>query len=118
MAKLSITKGTTSKRLAIFIQDATAVDGAGLTGLLFSDITWHYWREDEGNVDATAVTEATATRGTFASGGIIQKDATNFPGAYEIGVPDLALATGADWVVMILKGATDMVPVVLEIELT
>jgi hypothetical protein len=117
--KLDILKGTTSKRLAIFIQNSSLTTGAGLAGLVFNSagLTWYYWREDEGNAGATVVTLATATRGTFASGGFVEKDATNMPGLYEIGIPDAALAAGAGWVVMVLKGATNMAPVVLEIQL-
>ena len=117
--KLEIKKGTTSKRIALFIQNSSVTTGAGLTGLLFNSagLTWYYWRENEGNVGGTAVTLATATRGTFASGGFIEKDATNLPGFYEIGIPDAALATGADWVVMQLKGATNMAQLTLEIQL-
>jgi len=117
--KLVIKKGTTSKRVAIFIQNSSVTTGAGLTGLVFNSasLSWYYWREDEGNANATVVTLATATRGTFASGGFVEKDATNMPGFYEIGIPDAALATGANWVCMILKGATNMAPLTLEIQL-
>ena len=118
--KLQILKGTTSKRVGVFIQSTAVSTGAGLTGLVFNSagLTWYYWREDEGNAGATAVTLATATRGTFTSGGFIEKDATNMPGFYELGIPNAALATGANWVNMILKGATNMAPLPLEIELT
>ena len=120
MAKLSILKGTTSKRLAIFVQNNSVTTGAGLSGLVFNSagLTWYYWREDAGNVAGTSVTLATATRGTFTSGGFVEKDATNMPGWYEIGVPDAALASGASWVGMSLRGATNMAHVTLEIELT
>jgi hypothetical protein len=120
MAKQALKKGTTSKRLAIFIQDSSQTTGEGLTGLLFSSsgLSWYYWREDEGNADGTAVTLVTATRGTFASGGFIEKDATNLPGFYEIGIPNAAIATGASWVVMQLKGATNMAELTLEVQLT
>lgn len=117
--KLIIKKGTTSKRVGLFIQDSSVTTGAGLTGLVFNSasLTAYYWREDEGNANATAITLATATRGTFASGGFIAKDGTNMPGAYEFGIPDAALAIGAGWVIVMLKGATNMAPVLLEIEL-
>ena len=117
--KLHINAGETSKRIPIFIQDSSSTTGDGLTGLLFSTsgLTWYYWREDEGNVDGTQVTLATATRGTYASGGLIEKDATNMPGFYEIGIPDAALAASSKWVTMILKGAADMAPLTLEIQL-
>jgi len=120
VAKETLKKGTTSKRLAIFIQDSSKTTGEGLTGLLFSSsgLSWYYWREDEGNVGGTTVTLVTATRGTFASGGFIEKDATNMPGFYEIGIPNAAIATGAGWVVMQLKGATNMAELTLEVQLT
>jgi hypothetical protein len=115
--KTEIQIGKTSKRIPIFIQDAT---GAGLTGLLFSSagLTWYYWREDEGNAAATSVTLATMTRGTWATGGFVEKDATNMPGWYDLGVPNAALASGATWVAMTLKGAAGMVPLNIEIRLT
>ncbi|MDD5199260.1 MAG: hypothetical protein PHC88_05600 [Terrimicrobiaceae bacterium] len=118
--KLEIKAGTTSKRVGIFIADASSNVGAGLAALLFSStgLTWYYWREDEGNAAATAVTLVTATRGTFSSGGFIEKDTTNLTGAYEISIPDAALAVGAKWVNMMLKGAANMVPLPIEIQLT
>jgi len=118
--KLIIKKGTTSKRVGIFVQDSSLTTGAGLAGLVFNSasLTWHYWREDQGNVGATSVTLATATRGTWATGGFIEKDATGMPGMYEIGIPDAVLATGANWAIMTLKGATNMAVVTIEIQLT
>jgi hypothetical protein len=117
--KLQLKTGTTSKRLGISIADASSNVGAGLTGLVYnsSGLTWYYWREDEGNAGGTSVTLATATRGTWSSGGFVEKDATNLPGEYEIGIPDAALAAGAKWVKMVLKGAANMVPVLIEIQL-
>jgi len=45
-------------------------------------------------------------------------DATKHPGLYQIGIPNAALASGADSVVLQLFGVTNMAPVLLEIELT
>jgi hypothetical protein len=117
--KQEILVGTTSKRMGVFVQDATSTVGAGLTGLTFasSGLTWYYWRENTGNSGGVSVTLATATRGTWTSGGFIQIDATNLPGFYEIGVPNAVLASGASWAVMMLQGATDMVPVKIELQL-
>lgn len=115
--KLDIVKGTTSKRLGVFIMDSASIVGAGLTGLDNTDMTWYYWREDEGNAGGTSVSVVSATRGSFTSGGFIEKDSTNLPGMYEIGVPNAALATGANWVSMMLR-ATGAAPLTLEIQLT
>lgn len=116
---LRIDQGTTSKRISIFIPDAQAPDGEGLAGLVYNSatLTWTYWREDEGNAAGTAVTLATATRGTWSTGGFVEKDATLMPGWYEIGVPNAALASGAKWVVMTLRGAANMVPCQVRIQL-
>jgi hypothetical protein len=120
MAQFRIYAGSTSRRIPVFIQDSAAGDGGGLTGLAFgtSGLTCYYWRGDEGNTGATAVTLATATLGSFTSSGFKEKDATNMPGWYEFGIPDAALAAGADQVVIMFKGsAIGVVPCVIQIEL-
>lgn len=118
MAKLQLLAGTTSKTLKVFIQDSSVTTGAGLTGLVFNtaSLTAYYIREGAGS--ATAITLATATLGTFTSSGFIVVDGTNMPGLYEIGIPNAAIAAGAKSVVIMLKGATNMSPCVIEIELT
>jgi hypothetical protein len=121
MADFRIYVGTTSKRIPIFIQDSAAGDGGGLTGLAFGTpgLSAYYWRGDEGNAGATAITLATMTRGTWATGGFVEKDATNMPGWYEFGIPDAALASGADQVVIMFKGSTiGVVPRTIVIQLT
>lgn len=120
MAKLSILKGATSVLLRIFIQDSSSTTGAGLTGLAFNtaSLVCYRMRDDDGNAGATAITLATATLGTWATGGFKEKDATNAPGWYEFGIPNAALATGSRSVGIHLKGATNMAPLPIEIELT
>lgn len=113
--KLQIQKGTTSKIVEVLILDSSSTVGAGLTGVAFGDITAYYTLNGAAGA-ATVHTPATMTIGTWASGGFIEKDAANMPGIYQLGVFDAAL-TGADSSVIMLKGATNMVPVVLEIEL-
>jgi hypothetical protein len=119
MAKLSRQVGTTSQIVNVFIQDASATTGAGLTGLLYnsSGLTAYYKRNTASA--STAVTLATVgTLGTFTSGGFKEVDGTNMRGVYEFHLPDAALASGADSVVFCLQGATNMAPLLLEIELT
>jgi len=115
--KLAFKAGTTSKDINIFIQDNSVSTGAGLTGLVYNSgsLTAYYHRQ--GASSATAITLATKTVGTWATGGFVAVDGTNMPGLYELGIPDAALASGATWVIIMLKGATNMAPVVLEIEL-
>lgn len=116
--KLLLKKGTTSYRAYIFVQNSSVTTGAGLTGLLFNSagLTAYYVRP---GAAAAAVTLATQTvTGAYSSGGFVEIDATNMPGVYRFDIPDAALATGVDQVVLLLKGAANMVPVPLEIELT
>ncbi len=116
--KLDILEGTTSRIIDVFIQDSSSAVGAGLTGLVFNSgsLTAFYYLNDA-PTGATAITLVTMTIGTFASSGFIEVDAADMPGVYSLGVPNAAL-TGADSVIIYLKGATNMAPVVLEIQLT
>src|ERR1700694_3337858 len=118
MSKLSIKAGTTSKLLDIFIQDSSSTTGAGLGALAYNTagLTAYYYRE--GAAGSVAIALATMTLGTWATGGFIVVDAANMPGAYQLAVPDAAFAAGAKSVLIYLKGATNMAPLVLEIELT
>jgi hypothetical protein len=115
--KYKLFKTTTSKLIPIFIQNTTSVTGAGLTGLTYASagLSWYYLRE--GAAAPVAVTLANMTVGTWASGGFKEIDATNMPGFYQVGVPDAAIATGANSVSMVFRGATNMVPRPVEIEL-
>jgi hypothetical protein len=118
MAKLSLVKGTTSKMIDFFVQDSSSTTGAGLTGLTSgsSGLTAYYYRE--GANASVSISLTSATLGTFTSAGFIVVDGTNMPGVYQLGIPNAALAIGAASVVVMLKGATNMAPVLIEIELT
>jgi hypothetical protein len=116
MAKLAVKRASTSKLVRVFIQDSSQTDGRGLTGLLFNSASLVAYYSKEGQSGATAITLVTMTVGTWVSGGFKEVDSANMPGLYELGLPDAALSTGNSVIVM-LKGAANMVPVVLEIEL-
>jgi len=118
MAKLQLVKGSQNQLVSIFIQDTSKAEGEGLIGVAFGDITGFSHRDDDGNAGGNTITLQTMTRGTWVSGGFIEKDSTNLPGMYEFGSPDAELATGSDWVTIMLKGATNMAPLLLEIQLT
>ncbi len=116
--KLLVKAGTTSKLVDVFIQDSSSTTGAGLTGLTnaSSGLTWYYYREGAGAA-VQVTTIDTMTLGTWVTRGFIVVDGTNMPGCYQLGIPDAALATGANSVIMELKGVTNMAPLVLEIQL-
>jgi hypothetical protein len=111
--------GSTSKRMVIFVQNATSTVGAGLTGLTHASSGLEWWWYSETSGTDTQVTLAGQTLGTWTSGGFVQVDATNLPGFYELGIPNVLLTgTTPTWVTMQLAGAVSMVPVNIEIELT
>lgn len=113
--KFKLNRGTTGKLLRIFVQDASQPKIAGLPGLTWNSpgMSWYY--ASEGGV-STVVPIVSASVGTWVSGGFVALDNTNMPGVYEIGTPDASLLTGASSFMM-LKGAVNMSPVPIEIEL-
>lgn len=120
--KLSILAGSTSQSVNIFIRDSSSTTGGGLTGLVFNTASLTaYYTFAGANATATAITLATlaAVNSAFSSGGFKEIDATNMPGWYRFDIPNAALATSKGRSVAIhFKGATNMAPTPLEIELT
>lgn len=117
MAKLCVKPGSTSVSVYIFIEDSSSTTGAGLTGLAYnsSSLTAYYVRSLG---SATAITLATQTvTGAYSSGGFVEVSSSNMPGVYRLDLPDAALAVGVRSVVVMLKGATNMAPLRLEIDL-
>lgn len=116
---LSLPIGTTSKIIQFPVFDSSSTTGALLAGLVFNSagLTAYYNREGAAGA-SVAITLATATKGTWATGGFVAVDGTNMPGWYELHIPDAALASGARSVSIHLRGATNMVPVPILIELT
>lgn len=122
MAKLSIVAGATSQSVSIFIQDSTVTTGAGKTGLVFNTsglIAYYVFNGANGGSNAITLATLAAANSAFSSGGFKEIDATNMPGCYRLDIPNAAIASskGRSSVIM-LSGATGMVPCLLEIELT
>ncbi len=115
--RIVLKKGTTSAIALVYISDERT--GGPLTGLVFnsSGLTAYRARSDDGNAAGTAMTLATATRGTYTSLGFIEKDATNMPGWYEFGVPTACAASGSPYCVVHFQGVNAMKPAKLFIEL-
>lgn len=109
--------GATSEIWQIFIADSSSTTGAGLTALAYnSGSLTVYWHRD---TDTTATTSALVdmTVGTFTSYGFKKIDDTNMPGWYQFCPPNAALASGAKSVAFLLKGATNMAPLPIEVDL-
>jgi len=113
---VKIKRGSTSVRRLIFIADTSKTDGSGLADLVHnsSGLVAYYFAGDLNN--EVQITLATATLGTWTSGGFIAVDNTNMPGWYEIGIPDAAL-DGGNEVAIQLRGAANMAPVNIYIAL-
>lgn len=117
--KIIIKKGATSVLVRVFFQDTTSTTGAGLTGLTASSagLVCYRARDDDGNVGGTQVVLSAGTRGTWSSGGFVEKDATNMPGLYEFGVDNAGLAAGTLTVDYSFKGATNLAQNLMEVQL-
>lgn len=115
--KLARKAGATSQIFQVFIRDSSSTTGAGLTGLAFNtaSLTAYYHRDTD--TTATAITLVTMTVGTFTSSGFKEIDATNMPGWYQFCPPNAAIASGAVSVSFHLKGATNMAPLPIEVDL-
>lgn len=120
--KLALPKDSLSLKTYVFIE-ATAsgvATGSGLTGLAYNtgSLTASYIR---GGGARVAISLATQTvTGAYSSGGFVEVDATNMPGLYRFDIPDACVATGTDSArtcVIMLKGAANMAPCNLEIQI-
>lgn len=115
---LLLAKGTTSQIFRIFVKNSSVTTGAGLPGLVFNTASLVAYYMRDGDTGPTAISLATATLGSYTSGGFRECDATNFPGWYEIGIPNAAIAAGATNVTLFFFGAANMTPTSVNIELT
>jgi hypothetical protein len=113
--KRKLTAGQTSVSLPIFVQDTSSTTGGGLSGLTSgtSGLVAEYRRR--GQSAWTAITLTSKTLGTWVSGGIVADGA--LAGAYELDLPDSVCASGERWVAVRLRGAANMLPCLIEIEL-
>jgi hypothetical protein len=108
-----ILAGTTSYMAPIYIQLLST--GAGIGSLVYNSASLVGEYRRAGSATWTSISLITATLGTFASGGFIADG--GLAGAYEVGIPNAALASGVPWVVVRYYGYSGMSPVLLYIEL-
>lgn len=103
----NIIAGTTS--VSLFFSLKATTTSAAVTGKLAADCTLSYWRQG-GTRTGFAASDLGAVNSAFSAGGVKEVDSTNQPGLYRLDIPDAALATGADWVVVSVK-VTGSIPV-------
>ena len=119
MAKLTLKKALTDVTVYLFVQDSSKTTGEGLTGLAYNtaNLVASYVRPLGSRTAITLATLA-AVDSAHSDGGFKEIDATNMPGVYRLDLPDAVCATGVPSAVVMLKGASNMTPVLLEIQLT
>ena len=113
--KRKIRAGTTSLSLPVIVYDNTSTTGAGLSGITHSSSGLVFEYRRQGQSSWTSVTPVSKTLGTYTSGGIVANGSR--AGRYEIDIPDAAVAAGARFVEVCLRGVANMHPVDIEIEL-
>lgn len=115
-------KASTGVILTVFIQDSSATDGSGLSGLTeASSITGGYVKRDGTGV-ALTVNQNVTTEGTYQAPSTAAQVRIGTPANMPAGFYELHfhndLFTTADWVTMGFSGAANMAPLTLEIQLT
>lgn len=113
-----IKKGATDQTIYLEILDSASTTGGRKTGLVFNSagMTAYYVRNGASAVAITLATLA-AANSAHSDGGFKEVDATNMPGIYRLDLPDAAVASGAESVVVTVKGATGAAQVSAEIQL-
>jgi len=117
MAKKRIKAGSVNVTVYINILDSSVTDGSGLTGLVFNSagLQASYVRNQAAASTITLATQTAA--GAHSDGGFVEVDASGSPGLYRLDLPDAAVASGVNSVVVSVNGATDAVPIYLELQL-
>lgn len=113
-----ITKGAVDQTIYFEVLDSTSTTGGRKTGLAYntSSLTAYYVRNG-GSATAITLASLAAANSAHSDGGFKEVDSTNMPGVYRLDLPDAAVASGADSVVVTIKGATGMAQVSQEIQL-
>jgi len=113
--KRKVKAGITSLSLPVFIQSTASTTGEGLGSVTHSTSGFVGEYRRQGQSSWTSITLVSKTLGTYTSGGFVAD--TGLDGCYEFDPPDAAVAAGARFVVIRLRGAANMLPVLIEIEL-
>ncbi len=88
-ADLQVSGGDTSVNVTVALRDSTT--GQLKTGIAYGSVTYSYIRD--GAASGATGTCITATKGTYADHGWVE---TDYAGLYQFGIPDAALAAGAN----------------------
>ena len=97
--------------------DSSKTDGSGLTGLVYSSAGLSCYYVRPGSAAAALALATQTVTGSHSDGGFVEIDATNMPGMYRLDLSDAILASGVESVAILLKGAANMAPVPIELQL-
>jgi hypothetical protein len=113
-----VKKGAADQTIYVEVLDSTSTTGGRKTGLAYntSGLVAYYAR-NRGAATAITLADLAAADSSHSDGGFKEVSSANMPGVYRLDLPDAAVATGADSVVVTLKGATGMAQVSAEIQL-
>ena len=92
--------GQTSKSWTVVLRKTS--DNTEATGVTSAQITAYHDRPKASSVQITTASLANAAAG-YTSGGFVEIDATNMPGAYRFDLPTATVACGADWVHLAIR---------------
>ena len=117
MINYTIAPGTADVTLYVFIPDASSSVGAGLTGLVYNStsLVCYYVRTLAAAAQLALATQTVT--GAHSDGGFVEIDATNMPGVYRLDLSDAVCAVNVTQAWVELKGAANMVPVLINIKL-
>lgn len=117
MSRNTIVAGSTSQSVGFFAQDTSSSTGAGLA-LTYNAAGLAAKFRRQGSSSWTTITLATMTLGTWVSGGLVA-DSSGVTGGCELGLPNAAIAdeAGVTWVEVVVYGATNLLPVLITIQL-
>jgi hypothetical protein len=106
---ITIGPGSTSQSIELYL---------GATGLTASTsgLSARYNRTRTASVSIPLVARTIAQ--AWTAGGFAEVDATNMPGVYRLDVPDAALASGADDVTIVVRGASGTNGAVMTVKLS
>ena len=118
MSKRWIKAGATQQSIDLFILDSSSTTGAGLTGLSSSSsgLVCYYRKGITGSAQQLTLSTAGTIGTAWTTGGnFIAVDGTNMPGVYRLDLLNSMVDT-AGMLTIMLRGATNMAPVVAELE--
>ena len=106
---ITIAPGSTSQSIELYL---------GATGLTASTagLSARYNRTRTASVSIPLVARTIAQ--AYTSGGFAEVDSTNMPGVYRLDLPDAALASGADDVTIVVRGASGTNGAVMTVKLS